>query len=800
MASTDVLARVTALRREIERHNYTYYVLDQLTVPDVEYDRLFRELQALEAEHPELVTPDSPTQRVGGKPSDKLPQVRHVVPMLSIETETDTSANGALKFDRGIRGKLKLSETEPPVEYSAELKFDGLAINLRYEHGVLVQAATRGDGETGEDVTQNIRTVHVIPLRLKTESPPTVLEVRGEVYMRRDDFERYNAKQREAGKPTLVNPRNGAAGSIRQLDPKLAAQRSLSFFAYGLGEVVGWKDMPLTHSETLDALAALGVPVCDERITGLGAKALIAFHDQIEARRDQLPFDIDSVVYKVNRIDLQRELGFVTRMPRWAVAHKYPAQEELTVVLGIDVQVGRSGALTPVARLAPVFVGGVTVSNATLHNLDEINRLDVREGDAVIVRRAGDVIPEIVQVVLEKRPSNTIKYQLPNKCPVCGSNVVRITKKLKRKTVSRYVTEVVYRCEGGLTCSAQRKQALLHFCSRKAMNIDALGEKLIDQLVDEGMIETPADLYGLKFDQLIGLERIAEKTASNLLENIEASKRTTLGRFIFALGIPGVGETNAKELAAILGSLDRLRKAYPEVLVFVPGIGDELAKSIATFFQNEGNSSVINQMLNAGVYWGSDHHVNVARLKPMPSLKILIEGFFLKSVGERFAEEIATAFGNDFQDLIKSSKTELSSKLVIKTKSAEEGINKLHEYLTKNRERLEEINQQLIEFGMHWTQTNERLIPDKVGPLTGQTFVITGTLPSLGREDARKLIEDNGGKVIGSVSEKTGFLVAGEKAGSKLQDAQRLGVRILSEAELFDLIKPKNQLDLDLGA
>ncbi|OYZ55268.1 MAG: DNA ligase (NAD(+)) LigA, partial [Hydrogenophilales bacterium 17-61-76] len=441
MASPDVMARVTALRQEIERHNTAYYVLDQPLIPDAEYDRLFRELQALEADNPELYTPDSPTQRVGGKPLDGFASVRHAVPMLSIHTETDTEASGAQAFDTQVRKELGLREPDPLVEYAAELKFDGLAINLRYEYGLFVQAATRGDGETGEDVTQNIRTVHAIPLRLITELPPAVLEVRGEVYMRRDDFERYNERQREAGKPTLVNPRNGAAGSIRQLDPKLAAQRPLSFFVYGLGEVVGWKDMPATHSETLLALERMGVPVCGERTIGLGAEALIQFHDDIAARRDQLPFDIDGVVYKVNRYDLQRELGFRTREPRWAVAHKYPAQEALTTVLGIDVQVGRTGKLTPVARLAPVFVGGVTVSNATLHNQDEIDRKDVRVGDTVIVRRAGDVIPEVVASVLERRPQPAPpRFDILQTCPVCpecGSHVVRLE------------GEAAARCTGG---------------------------------------------------------------------------------------------------------------------------------------------------------------------------------------------------------------------------------------------------------------------------------------------------------------------------------------------------------------
>ncbi|MBW8457575.1 MAG: NAD-dependent DNA ligase LigA [Thiobacillus sp.] len=682
MASTDVLARVTALRREIERHNHAYYVLDAPTIPDAEYDRLFRELQAIEAEHPELVSPDSPTQRVGGKPLDTLPKVRHAVPMLSIRTETDTEASGARAFDARVRKELGLSDADPAVEYAAELKFDGLAINLRYENGVLVQAATRGDGETGEDVAQNIRTVKTIPLRLNAESAPAVLEVRGEVFMRRDDFERYNAKQREAGKPTLVNPRNGAAGSIRQLDPAIAAQRPLSFFAYGLGEVQGWNP-PITHSETLDALAAMGIPVCAERVTGQGAAALIAFHDDIAARRDQLPFDIDGVVYKVNRLDLQRELGFVTREPRWAVAHKFPAQEQLTTVLGIGVQVGRTGALTPVARLAPVFVGGVTVTNATLHNQDEIDRKDVRAGDTVIVRRAGDVIPEVVAVVMERRPQpEPLRFSILQTypaCPECGSHVVRLE------------GEAAVRCTGGLVCPAQRKQALLHFAGRRAMDIEGLGDKLVDQLVDRGLVRTPADLYGLTREALAGLERMAEKSAANLLAAIEASKATTLARFIFALGIRNVGETTAKDLAKHFGSLDRLIEATEAELLAVRDVGPVVAQSIIQFFVEPHNLEVVNTLRAAGVRWPES-----------------------------------------------------------------EGLQQ------------------------------------SAGILAGKTLVLTGTLPTLTRDAAKEKIEAAGGKVAGSVSKKTDYVVAGEDAGSKLVKAQELGVAILDEPGLLALLASNN--------
>jgi len=679
MASPEVRSRVDALRREIERHNYSYYVLDRPTVPDAEYDRLYRELQALEAEHPDLVTPNSPTQRVGSKPLDAFPKVRHAVPMLSIRTETDTEASGAWAFDARVRRELGLTEADPAVEYAAELKFDGLAINLRYERGVLVQGATRGDGETGEEVTQNIRTVRAIPLRLATDAPPAVLEIRGEVFMRRDDFERYNARQRQAGKPILVNPRNGAAGSIRQLDPAVAAQRPLSFFAYGLGETQGW-EMPQTHGGILDALAALGVPVCAERVTGPGSAALVAFHDDIAARRDQLPFDIDGVVYKVNRLDLQRQLGFLTREPRWAVAHKYPAQEEITQVLDIGVQVGRTGALTPVARLAPVFVGGVTVTNATLHNQDEIDRKDVRIGDTVIVRRAGDVIPEVVAVVAERRPDPApprfdilARYPL---CPECGSHVMRLP------------DEAAVRCTGGLYCPAQRKQALLHFASRRAMDIEGLGDKLVDQLVDRGLVRTPADVYGLTLETLAGLERMAEKSAAKLLAAIEKSKATTLSRFIFALGIRNVGEATAKDLARHFGSLEALQSADEANLMRVPDVGPVVAQSIRQFFAEPHNLEVVRKLRDAGVVWQD-------------------------AAGVQHAD----------------------------------------------------------------------------GRLAGKTLVLTGTLPTLTRDTAKEMIESAGGRVSGSVSKKTDYVVAGAEAGSKLDKAQALGVEILDEAGLLALLE-----------
>ena len=665
--------RAAQLRAEIERHNRAYYELDAPTIPDAEYDRLFRELQALERDHPDLLRPDSPTQRVGGAPLAHFSPVRHAVPMLSIRTETDTEDSGALSFDARVRRELGLIDADPPIEYAAELKFDGLAISLRYENGILVRAATRGDGETGEDVTQNVRTVGKIPLRLRGDAP-AVLEVRGEIYMRRDDFDAFNARALAAGEKTLVNPRNGAAGSIRQLDPAVTRKRPLSFFAYGTGEVVGWT-LPPTHSALLDALVGFGIPVCEERMVGHGVSSLVVFHRQVADKRMSLPFDSDGVVYKVNELALQARLGFVTRESRWAVAHKYPAQEALTELLDVEIQVGRTGALTPVARLAPVFVGGVTVTNATLHNEDEIRRKDLRIGDAVIVRRAGDVIPEVVGAVVERRSGSERRFVMPARCPVCGSHAVRGE------------DEAVTRCTGGLFCPAQRKQALLHFASRRAMDIEGLGDKLVDQLVDNAVVGTPADLYKLGVLALATLERMADKSAANLVAAIESSKHTTLARFIFALGIRNVGEKTARDLARHFGSLDRLMAADESCLQQVPEVGPVVASSMAQFFAEPHNREVIEQLRSAGVRWA--------------------EGAPAASVG---------------------------------------------------------------------------------GRLAGKTFVLTGTLPSLTRDEAGALIEAAGGKVSGSVSKKTDFVVAGSEAGSKLEKAQQLGIGIVDEAGLLALL------------
>jgi DNA ligase (NAD+) len=592
MISNEAANRAAKLRTEIAKYDYQYYVLDQPVIPDAEYDKLFRELQALEEKYPELrFWHDSPTQRVGGKPLDAFLQVAHAEPMLSIRTETDISDEGALSFDARVRREL--GEPDAIIEYACELKFDGLAINLRYETGELKLAATRGDGAVGEVVTQNIRTIRQIPLRLVGCNAP-VLEVRGEVYMSRKDFEHYNEKQREQGLPTLVNPRNGAAGSIRQLDPALAARRPLSFFAYGVGKVEGW-EKPATHSALLDALNQMSIPVSNERAVVKGAQGLVEFHRQIAAKRDQLPFDIDGVVYKVNSLSLQSQLGFVTREPRWAVAHKFPAEEQMTLVHGIDIQVGRTGKLTPVAKLEPVFVGGTTVSNATLHNEDETRRKDVRIGDTVIVRRAGDVIPEVVGVVLDRRPANAgrpfdLSHLLHGKCPVCGSAIVREE------------GEADWRCSGGLYCPAQRKQALLHFASRRALDIEGLGDKLVEQLVDGGIVNTPADLYKLDLNTLANLERMGEKSAQNLLDAIEHSKHPVLARFIYALGIRNVGEATAKDLARHFGKLNNLVHADEARLQQVRDVGPVVAQSIVAFFTEKHNVDVIDALLyNGGI-------------------------------------------------------------------------------------------------------------------------------------------------------------------------------------------------------
>ena len=688
MTTRDEAAReAAALSEQLHRHAHLYYVLDAPELPDAEYDKMFQRLQVLETEFPELRAPDSPTQRVGGTVLDSLAKVRHRVPMLSIRTETDITPTGASAFDARVRRELGLAEDAPQISYVCELKFDGLAMSLRYEHGVLVQAATRGDGEVGEDVTQNIRTVREIPLKLKGAAPP-VVEVRGEVYMKRADFDALNERQRQkiaAGQKNekvFVNPRNAAAGAVRQHDPAIAAERPLSFFAYGLGEVSpasdGGPDIA-TQFDWLQQFHAWGFPVATQTARATGAIELIAFHETIGRQRDALPYDIDGVVYKVDSLELQRQLGFVSREPRWAVAHKYPAQEQLTEVVGIEIQVGRTGKLTPVAKLAAVFVGGVTVTNATLHNEDEARRKDVRVGDTVIVRRAGDVIPEVVGVAPDSlaKPDDQrgAVFTMPHKCPVCDSEAVREE------------GEVDYRCTGGLFCAAQRKEAILHFAARRAVDVDGLGDKLVEQLVDANLIRTLPDLYKLGFVTLAGLDRMAEKSAQNLVDALEASKKTTLPRFLFGLGIRHVGESTAKDLAKHFGKLDAIMDATEEQLLEVNDVGPVVAQSLRTFFDQPHNREVVEQLRACGLTW------------------------------------------DEFEPEARAPK-----------------------------------------------------------PLAGLTFVITGTLPTLGRDEAKDKLEAAGAKVAGSVSKKTHYLVAGEEAGSKLDKARDLGVTVIDEARMLEIL------------
>ncbi|MCY7318253.1 MAG: NAD-dependent DNA ligase LigA, partial [Ramlibacter sp.] len=634
-----VQQQVAALRDLLHHHGHRYYVLDQPEIPDAEYDRLLRELQQLEADHPELLAPDSPTQRVGGKPLEGFTKVRHQVPMLSIRTETDTEASGARSFDARVRRELGLAPSDPSVDYVAELKFDGLAINLRYEDGVLVQAATRGDGEIGEEVTQNIRQIGQIPLKLPPDCPG-VLEVRGEVYMRRDDFESMNDKQRgkiasgAKNEKTFVNPRNAAAGAVRQLDPAIARQRPLSFFAYGWGELSPPEQGGpafQSHYEALLTLRSWGFPVHPDTQQATGAEALVAFYDRIGSKRDQLPFDIDGVVYKVDSIALQQRLGFVTREPRWAVAHKYPAQEQTTTVEAIDVQVGRTGKLTPVAKLAPVFVGGVTVTNATLHNEDEARRKDVRVGDTVIVRRAGDVIPEVVAVVPGKRVQDAPVFTMPKKCPVCGSDAVREQ------------GEVDYRCTGGLFCAAQRKEAILHFAQRRAMDIEGLGDKLVDQMVEAGVIRTLPDLYRLGLANLTALERMADKSAQNVLAALDHSRQATLPRFLYGLGIRHVGEATARDLARHFGKMDAIMDASVEALLEVPDVGPVVAQSIHTFFAQAHNREVVEQLRAGGVTW-PENEPQARPVLPLAGKTVVLTGT-LPTLSRDEAKDLLEAAG-----------------------------------------------------------------------------------------------------------------------------------------------------------
>jgi len=667
MNSAQSAERYAWLQSELARLDHAYYVLDTPLLPDSEYDRLYRELIALEQARPDWITPDSLSQRVGGAALKEFTSVKYAVPMLSLNNAFDDAE--VMGFDRRCREGLQQTH----VIYAGELKFDGLAISLRYENGLLVQAATRGDGSSGEDVTANIKTIRAIPLRLTGNALPAVLEVRGEVFMYLADFAKMNQEAARLGEKEFANPRNAAAGSLRQLDSKITAKRPLSFFAYGVGVCEPQSWLPQSHSALLDQYLSLGLPVCTERKILSSVDDILNFYKDIGSKRDTLPYDIDGVVYKVNSFAEQAQLGFVSRAPRFALAHKYPAQEALTTVLGIDVQVGRTGAITPVARLSPVEVGGVTVTNATLHNEDEVRRKDVRIGDTVVVRRAGDVIPEVVSVVLERRPTQTKAFEMPTRCPVCDSHIERVA------------DEAIARCSGGLFCGAQRKQALVHFAHRRAMDIEGLGEKIVDQLVDNNLVRTPADLYRLGFTAVANLERMGEKSADNLIQAINQSRVTTLARFIFALGIRHVGETTAKDLANHYQNMHALMDAAGEDLLTVHDVGPVVADSITGFMQEPHNREVIEQLLASGM---------------------------VLSVEEK---KVSAA-------------------------------------------------------------------------VAGKTFVLTGTLPTLSRDEAKERLERAGAKVAGSVSKKTDYVVAGDDAGSKLTKAEELGVPVIDEATMLGLL------------
>lgn len=780
-ASAEIAARAADLRARIEDANYRYHVLDDPAIPDADYDRLVRELEAVERTHPELITPDSPTRRVGARPAEGFAEVRHALPMLSLNNAFDDAdaAGDAARFREVAEFVRRIEESLDTVEpmFSVEPKLDGLAISLRYENGVFVQGATRGDGNIGEDVTANLRTVRAIPLHLRGAGWPRVLEVRGEVIMPRAAFARFNATALARGEKPLANPRNGAAGSLRQLDPAVTARRPLGFYAYGVGVVERGK-LPDTHSATLARLRDWGLPVSPEVDTARGFAGLIAYFRRIGARRAELPYDIDGVVYKLDRYDQQRVLGFVARAPRWAIAHKFPAEEQATTVEAIEVQIGRTGAVTPVARLAPVAVAGVMVTNATLHNADQVARLDVRVGDRVIVRRAGDVIPEIVRVISGQRPPRSAPWTMPTHCPVCGSQLVREE------------GEVAWRCSGGLTCAAQRMQGVLHFASRRAMDIEGLGERIVEDLCAFGHVETVADLYRLTLKDFLAMKRraeerdgvipetvrkgrIATRWAENLLDAIAASKRPTLARLLFALGIMHIGEETAKTLAKVLGSLDRVRRAPPLVLRALPDIGAETARSIATFFAQPGNRAVVDALLAAGVE-PSDEHMPLAALRDRLSFASLIEMSGIPQVGDVGAIRLAAAYPN-----AAALRAGAARDWAAAAPSAR-AVASLHAWLAGPGP------EALVDAEAYGTEVlaGTTAIDAATGPLTGQSVVLTGTLSSMTREEAAAKLEALGARIAGSVSRKTAFVVAGEAAGSKLDKAHELGIEIWDEARL----------------
>lgn len=767
-------ARIAELRRQLDEANYRYYVLDDPTIPDSEYDQLLRKLGELEAAHPDLLTPDSPTQRVGATPSGAFAEVRHAIPMLSLGNAF--SDEEIVDFERRI--EQKLGRKRP--RFSVEPKLDGLAISLRYEDGRFVRGATRGDGAAGEDVTANLRTIKAIPLHLRGEGWPEVLEVRGEVYMPLADFRRYNEHALEHGGKVLANPRNGAAGSLRQLDPRITAKRPLAFYAYAVGEVEGG-DLPDTHSETLKQLREWGFPVSAESTVVSGADGLLGYYREVGKKRNKLPFDIDGVVYKLDDYEGQREMGFVSRAPRWAIAHKFPAQEQMTVVESIEVNVGRTGAVTPWVLMQPVQVGGVTVTRATLHNADQVARLDVRNGDTVIVRRAGDVIPEVVRVVPERRPAGTQPWSMPSLCPVCGSELVREE------------GEAVWRCSGELTCAAQRKEAIGHFASRRAMDIEGLGERFIEDLSDLGYVQTVADLYKVTLDDLLEMKRraderdgrtpetvkagkVATKWAENLIDAIAASRTTTLERFLFALGIQHVGESTAKALAAWFGDIELIRRLPWPLFKRVPDVGGEVARSIGHFLDQPGNQQVIDDLLERGVTI-TDTHRPSPKLRDSLTLATLLQDLEIPKVTKVRAEQLAAAFPGADALLDAPEHNYVTAGLPADSARGLAGWLEDEHHAKLLGDSAAALTRLL--------QITPAAAAVEQGPLEGQTAVLTGTLTALGRDDAKAKLEALGAKVAGSVSKKTSFVVAGEAAGSKLDKAQELGVEIWDEARLL---------------
>ena len=782
-SSSRLSARADELRAQLHEASHRYHVLDEPTIADAEYDALMRELETLEAAHPELVTPDSPTQRVGAHPSSEFAGVRHEVPMLSLANAF--SEEEVAEFVRRISDRL---DRTVDLTFSVEPKFDGLAISLRYENGVFVRGATRGDGEIGEDVTPNLRTIRSIPLRLRGKVP-AVIEVRGEVYMPRAGFEKYNeaARASEGKIKPLINPRNAAAGSLRQLDARITAKRPLAFFAYAVGVVEGGS-LPATHSQTLRKLREWGLPVSNLVGTAEGVGGCLDYYKRIGAKRDTLPFDIDGVVYKADDLATQRELGFVGRTPRWAIAHKFPAQEQTTTVEAIDINIGRTGAATPTARLKPVFVGGVTVTNATLHNADQVARLDVRVGDTVIVRRAGDVIPEVVRVVAE-RPRGAIPWQMPAHCPICGSAIVREE------------GEVVARCTGGLTCAAQRVQAIFHFAARRAMDIDGLGERYIEDLCDLGYLHSIADLYKLSLADLLEMKRraderdgtipvhivksgvkagkVATKWAENLIEAIEHSRRTTLMRFLYSLGIQHVGESTAKALALWFGEIEIIRHLPWPILKLVPDIGGEVARAIDAFFSQDGNQRVIDDLLARGIVM-TDTHAPAPKLRARLDLADLLAEVEIPKVTDKRALQIATAI--DSFDALLAAKATVLAAIGLPADTQES----LQHYLSQPENR--KLLARCARAATQLAAATPGAAGEAAGPLDGQTVVLTGTLAALTRDEAKAKLEALGAKVAGSVSKKTSFVVAGGEAGSKLDKAQELGVEVWDEARLMEFL------------